>query len=179
LLRICRIQEKEADMSADTNYRAGIKLQFKSEWASLAATFARFEYALKMAGYLKYDKLGASAEAGWAGFAKDLGDGFLAECRAEPAVQVLFIAPPRLLKVEKDQAVAWKKARAVNGLADFFTVIGDVQRGLFHGSERVHQERDGDLINAAQEALDMAFAYAVKRGEPKLVRFCEAFRFSA
>lgn len=166
-------------MTADTNYRAGIKLQFKSEWASLAATFARFEYALKLARYLKYDKLGVSAEAGWAGFARDLGDGFLAECRAEPAVAVLFAAPPRLLKVEKDRAVAWKKARAVNGLADLFAVIGDVQRGMFHGEGRVHDERFGVLINAAQEALDMAFGFAVKRGEPGLVRFCEAFRFTA
>jgi hypothetical protein len=166
-------------MTADTNYRAGIKLQFKSEWASFAATFARFEYALKMAGYLKYDKLGVSAEAGWAGFARELGDGFLAECRAEPAVAVLFAAPPRLLKVEKDQAVAWKKSRAVNGLADFFTVIGDVQRGLFHGDPRVHGDRDGVLINAAQEALDMAWAYTAKQTDvPKLVRFCEAFRFT-
>ncbi len=165
-------------MTADTNYRAGIKLQFKSEWASFAATFARFEYAMKMAGYLKYDKLGASAEAGWAGFAAALGDGFLAECRAEPAVAVLFVAPPRLLKVEKGQAVAWKKSRAVNGLAEFFAVVGDVQRGLFHGDARVHGERDGDLINAAQEALDMAFAHAAKRTEPKLVRFSAAFRFN-
>lgn len=167
-------------MTADTNYRAGIKLQFKSEWASLAATYARFEYALKQAGYLKYDKLGASAEAGWAGFAKDLGDAFLAECRNEPAVQVLFVAPPQLLKVEKDQAVAWKKARAVNGLADFLLVIGDVHKGLFHGASKVHAERDGVLIAAAQEALDMAFAFALKRKDhAKLTRFCEAFRFTA
>ena len=167
-----------ADMAADTNYRAGIKLQFKSEWASFAASFARFEYALKMAGYLKYDKLGVSAEAGWAGFAKDMGDAFFAECRIEPALAVLFVAPPRLLKVEKDQAVAWKKSRAVNGLADFFAVIGDVQRGLFHGDPRAHGERDGDLINAAQEALDMAFGFAARRTDvDKLVRFCAAFRF--
>lgn len=166
-------------MSADTNYRAGIKLQFKSEWASLAATFARFEYALKMAGYLKYDKLGATAEAGWAGFAADLGAPFLAQVRDEPAVQVLFVAPPQLLKVEKDQAVAWKRARSVNGLADVFAVIGDVERGMFHGSDSVHAARLGELINAAQEALDMTFAYAQRQKDTaKLVRFCEAFRFS-
>lgn len=166
-------------MAADTNYRAGIKLQFKSEWASFAASFARFEYALKIAGYLRYDKLGASAEAGWAGFARDLGDAFLAECRAEPAVAVLFIAPPRLLKVDKDQTVAWKKARAINGLADLFAAIGDVQKGLFHGDPRPHADRDGDLINAAQEVLDMAFAYAAKQtAQPKLTKFCTAFRFS-
>lgn len=166
-------------MSADTNYRAGIKLQFKSEWASLAATFARFEYALKMAGYLKHDKLGASAEAGWAGFAADLGAPFLAQLREEPAVQVLFVAPPQLLKVEKDQAVAWKRARSVNGLADVFAVIADVERNLFHGSEGVHASRMGDLINAAQEALDMTFAYAARqKDKAKLVRFCEVFRFT-
>jgi hypothetical protein len=67
----------------------------------------------------------------------------------------------------------------VNGLGDLFAVIGDVQRGLFHGDTRVHGERDGDLINAAQEALDMAFAFAAKRTEPKLVQFCAAFRFGA
>ena len=174
------LSENGAVMTADTNYRAGIKLQFKSEWASFAATFARFEYALKMAGYLKYDKLGVSAEAGWTGFARDLGDGFLAECRADPALAVLFVAPPRLLKVEKDQAVAWKKARAVNGLADVFAVVADVQRNLFHGEARVHGERDGDLINAAQELLDQTFAYALKRADmPKLARFCAAFRFAA
>lgn len=166
-------------MSADTNYRAGIKLPLKSEWASLAATFARFEYALKMAGYLKYDKLGVSAEAGWAGLAVELGDAFLAELRAEPAVQVLFVAPPQLLKVEKDQAVAWKKSRAVNSLADFFAVIGDVERTLFHGTDGLHGPRAGDLVNAAQEALDMTFAQIARHKDaPKLARFCDAFRFS-
>jgi hypothetical protein len=166
-------------MTADTNYRAGIKLQFKSEWASFAATFARFEFAMKQAGFLKYDKLGVAAEAGWAGLAAALGDGFLAECRAEPTVEVLFVAPPRLLKVEKDRAVAWKKARVVKGLGDLFAVLGDVQAGLFHGEGRVHDERLGVLINAGQELLDMAFAYAAKQSDARLVRFCGAFRFTA
>ncbi len=93
-------------MAVDTDYRAGIKLQFKNEWGSFVATFARFEYALKRAGYLKYEKPGTSAEAGWAGFAADLGDGFLQQARALPELQVLFVAPPRLLKVDKDQAVS-------------------------------------------------------------------------
>ena len=166
-------------MSADTNYRAGIKLQFKSEWASFAATYARFEYALKMAGYLQYDKFGVSAEAGWAKFAVALGDSFAAECRAEPAMEVLYVAPPRLLKVDKDQAVSWKKPRTVKGLADMFTVIGDVRAALFHGEGKVHEDRLGTLINAAQEALDMAFAHAAKQSDARLVRFCAAFRFEA
>lgn len=166
-------------MAIDTNYRAGIKLQFKTEWASFAATFARFEYALKSAGYLKHDKLGATAEAGWAGFAADLGEGFFQECKAMPELEVLLVSPPRLLKVEKDRQVAWKKARAVNSAADVFAVIKDVQGGLFHGDSRVHGERDGALIDAAQEALDFTWSLAVKRTDvPRLVRFCEAFRFT-
>lgn len=166
-------------MAVDTNYRAGIKLLFKNEWGSFVATFARFEYALKRAGYLKYEKLGVSAEAGWAGFAKDLGADFLESCHAEPSLAVLFLHPPRLLKVDKDQAVSWKKARAVNSAADFLVVIGDVRNGLFHGEERVHADRDGDLILAAQDALDLAWACALRKTDnAKLRRFCEAFRFS-
>ncbi len=161
----------------DTNYRAGIKLQFKNEWGSYAATFARFEYALKMSGYLKYDKLGASADAGWAGFAADLGAAFYAECRATPELEVLFVAPPRLLKVDKDQAVSWKKSRAVNGPADLFAVLCDVRTNMFHGDPRAHGERDGDLIVAAQLALDSSWTAALMSDSPKLARFCAAFRF--
>jgi hypothetical protein len=166
-------------MVVDTNYRAGIKLQFKNEWGSFFATIARFEYALKQAGYLKYEKPGTSAEAGWTGFAADLGDGVLQQARALPELQVLFVAPPRLLKVDKDQAVSWKKARAVNSVADFFMVLQDVRNTLFHGDSRVHGDRDGALIDAAQHALDLAWQSALQNtGNPKLVRFCESFRFT-
>ena len=166
-------------MAVDTNYRAGIKLLFKNEWGSLVATFARFEYALKLAGYLKYEKLGASAEAGWAGFAGDLGDVFLAHCRGLPEVQVLFNAPPRLLKVDRDRAVSWKKPRAVNSLSDLFLVIQDVHGSLFHGDARVHGERDGERIEAAQALLDEAWGWALQdKANARLVRFCEAFRFT-
>lgn len=166
-------------MAVDTNYRAGIKLLFKNEWGSLVATFARFEYALKLAGYLKYEKPGTSAEAGWAGFAGDLGDGFLAHCRALPEVQVLFNAPPRLLKVDRDREVSWKKARAVNSVSDFFLVIQDVRGSLFHGDTKVHGERDGERIEAAQLVLDEAWAWALQdQTNARLMRFCEAFRFT-
>lgn len=166
-------------MAVDTNYRAGIKLHFKSEWASFAATFARFEYALKVAGYLKHEKPGASAEAGWAGFAADLGEGFLAQCRAVPEIEVLFNAPPRLLKVDRDQAVSWKKARAVNSVSDFFMVVQDVRASLFHGDERVHGARDGARIDAAQLVLDEAWGWALRdKNNARLQRFCEAFRFT-
>ena len=169
-----------AFMAVDTNYRAGIKLQFKTEWGSFVATFARFEYALKMAGYLKYEKPGTSAEAGWAAFAADLGGAFLSHCKGLPEVQVLFNAPPRLLKVDKDQAVSWKKARAVNSVGDFFMVIQDVRVSLFHGDTKVHGDRDGERIDAAQVVLDEAWACAAQaKGNSKLVRFCEAFRFNA
>jgi hypothetical protein len=165
-------------MSVDTNYRAGIKLQFKNEWGSFVATFMRFEYALKNSGYLKYDKLGATAEAGWAVFAADLGPEFLAKCRAMPELSVLFVSPPRLLKVDANQKVSWKKARAVNSVADFFQVIKDVHSNLFHGETRVHGERDGDLIEAAQYALDYAWEEALKlEGNIKLLRFAKHFPY--
>lgn len=165
-------------MAVDTNYRAGIKLQFKNEWGSFVATMMRFEYALKQSGYLKYDKLGASAEAGWAVFAADLGSDFIVKCRAMPELSVLFVSPPRLLKVDKDQKVSWKKARAVNSVGDFFQVIKDIHTNLFHGEQRVHGERDGQLIEAAQFALDFTMQEALKiDGNLKILRFAAHFPF--
>lgn len=163
-------------MSVDTNYRAGIKLQFKNEVSSFSATFMRFEYALKMSGFLKYDKLGASAEAGWAGFAAALGPQVYTHCRAVPELAILFVSPPALLKVDKDSKVSWKRGRSVAGLADFFQVIKDVHSSLFHGETLV--QRNGDLIIAAQYALDVIWAQAGQiQGDLNLLRFLKHFPF--
>jgi hypothetical protein len=163
-------------MTVDTNYRAGIKLHLKNEWSSFAATFMRYEYALKMSGFLKYDKLGATAEAGWASFAVELGDDVLTQCRAMPELAILFVSPPALLKVDKDSKVSWKKARSVGSLADFFAVIKDVYTNLFHGETTV--QRNGDLINAAQIALDVIWQAAQgKEGSLKLLRFAKHFPY--
>ena len=165
-------------MAADTNYRAGIKLLLKSEWSSFFATFGRFEHAMKRAGYLKYSKPGTSAEAGWDAFSQDLGIAFFDQCKANPELKVLFVAPPRLLKVEPHDTVSWKKARAVNSVVDFFQVIKDVRKNLFHGEKLAHADRDGELISAAQQTLDLAWQTAVQAAaNPKLVKFCAAFRY--
>lgn len=173
-----RAKEPGAKMAADTNYRAGIKLLLKSEWSSFFATFARFEYAMKQAGYLKHSKPGTSAEAGWEAFSQDLGTTFFDQCKANPELEVLFVAPPRLLKVDTGNAVSWKKARAVNSVGDFFQVIKDIRNNLFHGEKQVHAERDGQLIAAAQQSLDLAWQAAAQNGaNPALVQFCAAFRY--
>jgi hypothetical protein len=169
-------------MTLDTNYRAGIKLLLKSEWTTFFATFARFEYAMKRAGYLKHDKPGTSAEAGWDGFAAALGPAFFNECKADPELQILFTAPPQLLKVDRaaegGSTVAWKKARAVNGVASFFQVVKDIRNSLFHGEKQVHSARDGDLISAAQRVLDLSWDAALAdQKNPTLVQFCASFRF--
>ena len=165
-------------MAVDTNYRAGIKLLLKSEWSSFFATFARFEYALKRAGYLKYEKPGTAAEAGWDRFAADLEPDFYPQCQGLEELQILFVAPPQLLKVEMNRSVTWKKARAVNSVSDFFQVIRDVRNSLFHGEKHVHSDRDHKLINAAQTTLDLAWHAATQNSENKqLAKFCESFRF--
>jgi hypothetical protein len=169
-------------MTLDTNYRAGIKLLLKSEWTTFFATFARFEYAMKRADYLKHDKPGTSAEAGWDGFGAALGPVFFNECKADPELQVLFTAPPQLLKVDRaaegGSTVAWKKARAVNSVGDFMTVIKDIRNRLFHGEKQVHSDRDDVLIAAAQRALDLSWDAALAdKTNPKLAQFCASFRF--
>jgi hypothetical protein len=165
-------------MSTDKTYRAGLEQQFQTDWVSFFATFARFEHALIQAPYLRHSKTGVTAEAGWAGFAADLGEGFLVACRAEPEVEKLFINPPMLLKVDQGEESSWKKARAVNSVADCFLLVKDVRNNLFHGDIYPHSEREERLIIAAQRVLDMAFAAAQARSDnPKLVEFCEAFRF--
>lgn len=165
-------------MSVDTNYRAGIKVLLKTEWTSFFATFARFEYAMKRAGYLKHDKPGTSAEAGWSGFAADLGPGFFAACQQDADLAVLLIAPPQLLKVGLGATVDWKKPRAVKDSEDVFSVIKDIRNNLFHGERQVHGDRDAQLIAAAQLALDLAWLTAAKAtANPKLAQFCARFRF--
>ncbi len=165
-------------MSTDKTYRAGLEQQFQAEWVSFFATFARFEHALIKAPYLKHGKTGVTAEAGWAGFAADLGAEFLELCRADAELEKLFINPPMLLKVDQGEESSWKKARAVNSVADWFLVVRDVRNNLFQGDVYPHSEREERLIIAAQRVLDMAFAAAqAKADNPKLVEFCEAFRF--
>ena len=165
-------------MSTDKTYRAGLEAQFHTDWVSFFATFARFEHALIKAPYLKHGKTGVTAEAGWAGFAADLGAEFLEVCRADPELEKLIINPPMLLKVDQGEESSWKKARAVNSVADWFLVVRDVRNNLFQGDVYPHSEREERLIIAAQRVLDMAYAAALKLSDnPKMVEFCEAFRF--
>ena len=165
-------------MSTNTSYRAGLEQQFQADWVSFFATFARFEHALIKAPYLKHSKTGVTAEAGWAGFAADLGAGFLETCRADPDLEKLFTNPPMLLKVDQGEESSWKKARAINSAADWFLVVKDVRNNLFHGDISPHSEREERLIIAAQRVLDLAYAAALARADnPKMVEFCEAFRF--
>ncbi|MCF8486037.1 MAG: hypothetical protein K9G71_12535 [Rhodobacteraceae bacterium] len=167
-------------MSTNAAYRAGLEQQFHNEWVTFFATFARFEHALKKAPYLKHTKSGTTAEAGWQGFANDLGPEFLDLCRTEPDLEKLFTNPPMLLKVDLGEATSWKKARAINSVADFFQVVKDVRNNLFHGDIRPHSDREERLIKAAQQVLDLAWSHASKKADnPKLVEFCEAFRFKA
>ena len=80
--------------------------------------------------------------------------------------------------VEQGNAVSWKKARAINSVGDFFQVIKDVRNNLFHGEKQAHSDRDGELISAAQQTLDLAWQAAVQAAaNPKLVNFCTAFRY--
>ena len=165
-------------MTTDTTYRAGLEQQFHRDWVAFFAAFARFEHALIKAPYLKHGKTGVTAEAGWAGFATDLGAGFLDRCRAEPELEKLFTNPPMLLKVDQGEETSWKKARAINSVADWFLVVKDVRNNLFHGDIHAHSEREERLMIAALKVLDMAFAAAQAQSDnPKMVEFCEAFRF--
>jgi hypothetical protein len=137
---------------------------------------------MKRAGYLKHDKPGTSAEAGWNSFATDLGPAFYALCQSDPELKVLIIAPPQLLKIDRapggTSTVDWKKSRAVNSVESFYAVIKDIRNNLFHGEKQVHSARDGELLAAAQRVLDMSWeTAAADKANPKLVRFCDAFRF--
>jgi hypothetical protein len=71
-----------------------------------------------------------------------------------------------------------EKARAVNSVGDFFQVIKDIHNNLFHGEQRVHGDRDSQLIEAAQFALDFTWQEAIKiDGNLKILRFAAHFPF--
>ena len=106
--------------------------------------------------------------------------GFIKQYEVQPDLEKLFTNPPMLLKVDLGEATSWKKARAINSVADFFQVVKDVRNNLFHGDIRPHSDREERLIKAAQQVLDLAWSHASRKADnPKLVEFCEAFRFKA
>jgi hypothetical protein len=66
----------------------------------------------------------------------------------------------------------------VNTTADFFQVIKDVHNNLFHGEAQVHGDRDGQLIEAAQFALDFIWQETLKiEGNLQTLRFAKHFPY--
>jgi hypothetical protein len=127
--------------------------------------FARFDYALKRAGYLKE---GRQAEASWDKFAKDLGEPFLKAVDASGKARELLAEPPRK-QVVKSGHLDWEPAKPIKEVVQLFVSIRRVRNNLFHGGkfpslgtlcvavpDRDDRDRGEQLINQAQKVLEMA-----------------------
>lgn len=128
--------------------------------------FARFENALKRAGYLKNKD---AAEADWDKFARDLDASFFEQVRGAKEAATLVSAPPK--KRIRDQGVlSWQDGLQVTDAPSLFVAVCRARNNLFHG-EKFIRDREGDkrgeqLLTESLWVLELALA---KHAELKTV----------
>lgn len=93
--------------------------------------FARFENALKRAGYLKNTD---TAEADWDRFARDLDPGFFEEIRAAAQAATIVNAPPKK-RIRKLGKLEWQDQLKVTNAETLFLAVRRARNNLFHGEK--------------------------------------------
>lgn len=129
--------------------------------ADFLFVFARFEYALKSAGFVVARK---DAQPGWDRFAKEIGVG-IDKDRLQEVAGYLIQSPP-LKQVVFDQSLGWEPDGYDGDPADVVRVVALVRRvrnNLFHGAKFHHfdppnDERDVKLILCGLALLDAFLA---------------------
>lgn len=161
------------------SYRNGFTIGSWDEVAALFATFSRFEYGLKRAGFLKYNEVGSKAEANWDQFASSLGEDFYASCKNDTKLTEFFEFPPQLLKVSSNDPLklCWMSEREISNGATLFQSVRDVRNSLFHGEKDKRVERDQRLVGFALRILDTAFSFAASSTDERLTKFTRHFRW--
>jgi hypothetical protein len=124
--------------------------------------FARFEFALKRAGYMRNSK---AAEADWDTFADALGAPFLEEVRkAECADELLRQAPGKPMR--DGEKVDWQNAKPVADVRALFLGVRQARNNLFHGEKYIgdgtKDSRDRQLLTGGLAVLELALAKSEK-----------------
>lgn len=135
------------------------------------SVFSRVEFALKRGGFCKRGP-GDKAEANWDIFANALGQAFFDAMQAAPEVHVLFVEPPRVLKVDAQGGVYFEDQAAATNAAGLFVAVRRVRNNLFHGEKANFTQRDQMLVRAGLHVLGAALDGCL---EPQLQQVRMAF----
>ncbi|MDD0976908.1 hypothetical protein [Pseudomonas fontis] len=130
--------------------------------------FSRFECALKRSADYAAPGDNAKVNANWDAFAKDLGNGFFEEVKAQGLAPELLHSPPKLQVVlPNGGGLGWREPPAVNNSVELFLAIRRARNNLVHGAKyrdratgRVDpvdgSERDERLLDQALAVLGLA-----------------------
>ncbi|WP_207774702.1 hypothetical protein [Sphingosinicella sp. YJ22] len=123
--------------------------------------FARMEYALKAAGYLKRED--GRAEANWSAFAADIDEGlrnaFIEDAEVFAAVAYIGLKPPKKQMVRKG-ALYWRETppEATTASGVLLMYVSRVRNNLFHGGKFsngwLDPERSRNLLRHCLTILD-------------------------
>ncbi len=133
----------------------------------LFRVFARFEFALKDAGYFKTGSKNA-VEADWDSFAnKCLGVDFYNQLKVSGDFSIIFDVPLGKQIVNED-GVGWDKAKLPADVQSLFGAVRRVRNNLFHGgkSDQPDSDRNDELVDCAISIMICA------------LRKCESVRWS-
>jgi hypothetical protein len=144
------------------------------------SVLARFEFALKQAGYLKNIEDGAKAEADVDKYAQDLGDGFIQAMNNIQQKNLLLKKPPLQQFVRAEQihwGISPQTQENVSETIKLFRSIRQTRNNLFHGgkySSVPDYERDTDLLKACLSVIEQALLFS-ERKEGKLKQVFDCF----
>lgn len=135
----------------------------------LFRVFARFEFALKMAGFA--DDHRGKVEVSWDRFANSppIGRQFWAFVRDRNLCPTILASPPRAEKIEQGQYGFEEEARRPASAQDLFGAVRRVRNNLFHGgkyfdddqqrSRLLVKETIAILLTAAEQHPDINFYF--------------------
>ena len=116
------------------------------------ATFLRFEFALKEAGYCQPN---GGAAVDWPKVADELGEKFLELLRAENIANTLINHPPKK-QVVQNSTLDWKDIEPVQNTQGLLEAVRRTRNNLLHGGKSYEpsSERDRKLIAESQAVIE-------------------------
>ena len=118
----------------------------------LFATFGRFEFALKEAGFVRADH-NRAAMPDWERFSKqERTDTLIAKIKGEGIAPELTMRPPQR-QVVTQFGWGWREVQPADDAASFLRAIRQVRNNLFHGGKSGPDPRDDRLCDEAVACL--------------------------
>jgi hypothetical protein len=121
------------------------------------ATFARFEFAMKQCGYLRWTEQGRVALACRESLCADLPADFFESVHNAQIATTLIGRPPKDLFVQRDAQPQFDiQAPALTTTMQLLNAVWRVRNNLFHGNKMypADRARDADLMDNAIAVID-------------------------